>query len=121
LWLPRGWGWQFCIAVWVVAAAGMAVKLVWPRRLEWLSLILYLALGWSILLVIGPMTAALSVTAGVLLVGGGVLYSLGVAFHLWHRLPYQNAVWHGFVLAAAACHLAAVVIGLGSASGGPAS
>ncbi len=108
LWLPRDWGWQFCVAVWAVAAAGMAVKLAWPRRLERLSLILYLALGWSILLVIGPMTAALSAAAGNLLIAGGALYSVGVVFHLWERLPYQNAVWHGFVLAAAACHFAAI-------------
>ena len=112
LWLPRDWGWQFCLAVWSVAAFGIALKLAWPRRLERLSIALYLALGWSILLVIGPITAALPAEAEILLVAGGVLYSLGVVFHLWRRLPYQNAIWHGFVLAAAACHFAAIAVGL---------
>lgn len=120
LWLPPGWGWRFCLAVWAVAVAGMAVKLAWPRRLERLSVALYLALGWSILLVIGPMTAALTATAGTLLVAGGVLYSLGVVFHLWRRLPYQNAIWHGFVLAAAACHFAAIAVRLAQPGHGPA-
>lgn len=112
LWLPRDWGWQFCIAVWSVAAAGIVVKLAWPRRLEGLSVVLYLALGWSILLVIGPMTASLTTAGAILLVAGGVLYSLGVIFHLWRRLPYQNAIWHGFVLVAAACHFAAIAVEL---------
>ena len=112
LWLPRDWGWQFCVAVWSVAALGIAVKLALPRRLERLSVAFYLGLGWSILLVIGPMTAALPAEAELLLVAGGVLYSLGVVFHLWRRLPFQNAIWHGFVLAAAACHFAAIAVGL---------
>jgi hemolysin III len=108
--LPAHWGWLFCLAVWSVAAAGVALKLARPRRFERLSLALYLALGWSILLVIEPMLAALTATAGALLVAGGGLYSVGVIFHLWHRLPYQNAIWHGFVLLAAACHFAAIAI-----------
>jgi hemolysin III len=45
-----------------------------------------------------------------LLVIGGVLYTVGVVFHLWERLPYQNAIWHGFVLSAASCHYAAVIV-----------
>lgn len=110
LWLPPGWGWAFCAVVWAVALAGMALKIAWPRRLERLSIVLYLGLGWSILLVLDPMLESLTAAAGGLLVAGGVLYSLGVVFHLWERLPYQNAIWHGFVLAAVACHFAAVAI-----------
>jgi hemolysin III len=45
---------------------------------------------------------------------GGVLYTVGVVFHLWERLPFQNAIWHGFVLAAATVHFAAVVDIVGS-------
>lgn len=118
LWLPPGWGWAFCLAVWAVALAGVALKIAWPRRLERLSLVLYLALGWSILLVIDPILASLTPAAGTLLLAGGVLYSLGVVVHLWHRLPYQNAIWHGFVLLAAGCHFAAVAIGVSGVSAG---
>lgn len=119
LWLPATWGWMFCVAVWSVAATGIAVKFARPRRLERLSVALYLALGWSILLVVGPMTAVLPAAAFVLLIVGGVLYSVGVVFHLWRRLRYQNAIWHGFVLAAAACHFAAIAVGLADRSGSP--
>jgi hemolysin III len=45
----------------------------------------------------------------MLLLVGGVLYTVGVVFHLSERLPYRNAIWHGFVLAASACHFAAVL------------
>jgi hemolysin III len=48
-----------------------------------------------------------------LLMVGGVLYTIGVVFHLWERLPYQNAIWHGFVLSAASCHFAAVIFVVG--------
>jgi hemolysin III len=57
----------------------------------------------------GPVVEALSGASLVLLLVGGGLYSLGVVFHLWHRLPYHNAVWHAFVLAAAICHYIAVM------------
>ena len=69
----------------------------------------YLLLGWSVLAALGPLSAAVSPAGLALLVAGGALYSAGVAFHLWTRLPYHTAVWHGFVLAAAACHYAAVL------------
>jgi hemolysin III len=50
----------------------------------------------------------------LLLVLGGLLYTVGVVFHLWGRLPYQNAIWHGFVLLAASCHYVAVLDAVGS-------
>lgn len=56
-----------------------------------------------------PLSAAVSLPGLVLLVAGGMLYSVGVVFHRWTRLPYQNAIWYGFVLAAAVCHYLAVL------------
>ena len=53
--------------------------------------------------------AALDRRTLVLLAIGGIIYTAGVVFHLWRRLPYQNAIWHGFVLVAAAVHYVAVV------------
>ena len=65
-------------------------------------------LGWTILVALRPLSAAVSPSGIVLLVAGGVLYSVGVIF-LWTRLPHQNAIWHGFVLATAVCHYVAVL------------
>lgn len=103
------WGLGLLAFVWSVALCGVLVKLFWPRRLERLSVAAYLLLGWSIVVALDPLLGAVS-AAGLLLLGiGGLLYSLGVVFHLWHRLPYQNAIWHALVLAAAACHFSAVL------------
>ncbi len=103
------WGIGLLAFVWTVAAAGVAMKLLLPHRFERLSIVLYLLLGWCILVALEPLLAGISVAGLVLLIVGGALYSLGVVFHLWSRLPYQNAIWHAFVLAAAACHYAAIL------------
>ncbi len=100
------------MAVWVVALFGIAVKLLLPRRYNRASVALYLALGWAVLLALNPLLSAVSVTTLALLCIGGVLYSTGVVFHLLRRLPYQNAIWHLFVMVAALCHYAAVVQGV---------
>ena len=111
--LGRAWATGLTAAIWGVAALGMLVKLVRPRlvrlNLHSLSVALYLALGWIGLLALGPFTASLGQDTLVLLAVGGGLYTAGVIFHLWQRLPYQNAIWHGFVLAAAGVHYAAVL------------
>lgn len=96
------------IYVWLVAGLGVALKLLWVNRFERLSVLLYLFLGWTIIAALESLTAAVSAATVALLAAGGVLYSLGVVFHLWERLPYQQPVWHGFVAAAAACHYAAI-------------
>ena len=111
--LEPGWAAALTASVWGVAGAGIAGKLWRPRRLaalgRALSIPLYLALGWIGLVAIGPFTASLAHPTLLLIALGGVLYSAGVVFHLWHRLPYQNAIWHGFVLIAVAVHYAAVL------------
>jgi hemolysin III len=103
------WGVVLLSAVWLVALGGVALKLFWPGRFERFSIVLYLMLGWALLPAIVPVIEALSGASLVLLLVGGGLYSLGVVFHLWHKLPYHNAIWHGFVLAAAVCHYIAVM------------
>ena len=95
--------------IWTVAPAGVMLKLLDPARLEKLSIAAYLLLGWTIFVAIDHLIAAVSVRAFVLLVAGGVLYSVGVLFYRWHRLPYNRAGWHGFVLTAAACQYFAIL------------
>ena len=95
-------------SVWLMATIGVLFKLLWPTRLERASVFIYLALGWLGLPAVGSLIAALPATV-VMLVGiGGVLYTIGVAFHLWETLPLHNALWHALVLAAAGCHYVAV-------------
>ncbi|PJI39471.1 hemolysin III family protein [Ferrovibrio sp.] len=104
------WGAALLGFVWSVALVGVFLKLRYPLRFEKLSVAAYLLLGWVILAALEPLLSSMSLAALNLLVTGGGLYSLGVVFHLWERLPYQNAIWHVFVLAAAACHYAAILV-----------
>ena len=107
--LKGTWSIALTTVIWAVAAIGIAIKLLKPDRIETVSIGLYLALGWIGVVAAGPFIEAFDPVTLSLLAAGGILYSSGVVFHLWHRLPYQNAIWHGFVLAAAAVHYAAVV------------
>lgn len=101
-------GYSVLAFVWLGAAIGVVVKLCWPRRFERASLVLYLTLGWTGLVILGSMLSALPISALAFLGVGGILYTAGVPFHLWTTLPYHNAIWHGSVLAAASCHYVAV-------------
>lgn len=96
------------VAIWLAASFGVAMKVLFPRRFEWLSLGLYLAMGWLILTVIRPLHAALGTTDFWLLMAGGIVYSAGVAFYVIDRIPYHKAIWHAFVLLAAVLHFAAI-------------
>jgi hemolysin III len=95
--------------VWCVAIVGIVLKLVWPGRFDRLSVGLYLAMGWSGLMLYDRVVSALPTLALWFVVAGGALYSFGVIFHAWRRLRFQNAIWHCFVLLGAACHYTAVL------------
>jgi hemolysin III len=95
--------------VWSVAVIGIVLKLFWPGRFDRVSVGLYLAMGWSGLIACDAGVAVLPQLALWFIVAGGALYSLGVIFHAWRRLRFQNAIWHAFVLLGAACHYTAVL------------
>lgn len=87
--------------VWLCATFGVVMKLVAPRKLELVSIGLYLGMGWVCVTVIQPLSQSLAHIDFWLLMAGGVVYSAGVIFYVWDKLPYNRAVWHGFVLLAA--------------------
>jgi hemolysin III len=95
--------------LWVTALLGATLKLAFPGRFDRCAIALYLLLGWSGIIGDRPLVAALPGPILWLLAAGGILYSGGVAFHLWEKLRFQNAIWHAFVVAAACCHYAAVL------------
>jgi len=96
------------VVLWCLAVLGVVLAFAFPRTSDRVALALYLSMGWSIVIAIGPLVEAVPREVVALLLAGGAVYTLGVAFHLARRLPYHNAVWHGCVLAAAGCHYAAV-------------
>lgn len=97
------------VGVWLTSAVGIALKLSFPGRFDRLSILLYLFLSWSGVMAYESVFGALPGSTLWLLGIGGVLYTSGVVFHLWESLRFQNAIWHTFVLVAAACHYGAVL------------
>jgi hemolysin III len=94
--------------VWLIAMLGAAGKLLLKSTWDRIAIPLYLILGWIGLAMLEPLMASVTPTSIVLLGVGGLLYTVGVIFHVWRSLPYQKAIWHGFVLAGTGCHFGAV-------------
>jgi hemolysin III len=102
------WGWSLFGVVWALAAAGTALKVFFTGRFRVLSTLVYLFMGWLVIVAIKPLVEALPRLSLIMLFAGGIAYSLGTVFYLWKRLPYHHAVWHLFVLAGSICHFFAV-------------
>lgn len=110
--LTGGWAWGMSIAVWSLATLGILGKLFLPGlgKVFWIPL--YLVLGWLIVIAIRPMVREVPLAAMILLAAGGVVYSVGTIFYMMKKLKFRRAIWHGHVLAGAATHYAAVLVGV---------
>ncbi|HUO97542.1 MAG TPA: hemolysin III family protein [Rhizomicrobium sp.] len=106
--LAEPWGGIILAVIWVAATFGVVMKLVAPRMFEMGSIALYLAMGWVVVTVIHPLSVSLAHVDFWLLMAGGVVYSAGVVFYVVERIPYHKAIWHGFVLAAAALQFSSI-------------
>jgi hemolysin III len=103
-------GWTLGLVTWLGAAFGIAVKFLFPGRFDRLAILVYLALGWVGVTAAGAFVQVLPPLVINLIIAGGILYTLGVIFHIWESLKFHNAIWHGFVAAAATCHFAAITL-----------
>lgn len=106
------WGWSLFGAVWGIALAGIILETVKKKRIKWLSLSLYLGLGWMAVIVIKPMLDTVPVTGLLFLLAGGLSYSLGVIFYVRKQMLYHHAIWHLFVMAGSALHYCAILFGV---------
>jgi len=102
------WGWSLFGTVWGLGTAGAVMKIFTTHRQRFIGPILYIALGWIVLIAIKPLSAALHANGIILLFAGGVSYTVGVIFFLWDRLLYNHAIWHLFVLTGSLCHFCAI-------------
>lgn len=103
-------GWTLFALIWGIAALGIVFELTFLRRYTWLAVGLYLLMGWAALVAIKPLAASMAPGGLTLLLLGGAMYTLGVLFYLWRRLPYSHAVWHLFVLAGSVLHYLAILL-----------
>jgi len=108
--LRGGWGWTLFGIIWGLAAGGVVTKIFFTGRLRVLSVVLYVAMGWLVLIALKPILE--TVPRGLLawLLAGGVSYTLGLTFYLAKRLPYHHAVWHLFVLGGSVCHFIGMLL-----------
>lgn len=97
------------IGIWAGSVAGIVLKLCLPGRFDRLAILLYLLIGWSGVVAYEAVLGTLPDSTLWLLAAGGALYTTGVVFHVWENLRFHNAIWHAFVLVAAACHYGAVL------------
>lgn len=107
--------WTVLAVVWTVALAGVAMNLLARWNAPKVYIAMYLTLGWAVLSIMDKLVHAMSPLGLGLLAAGGVLYTIGVIFHVNKKLPFNSAIWHGFVIAAASCHFAAIYMDIASA------
>jgi hemolysin III len=110
--LAGAWALWMTIAVWTLSLIGAAGKLFLPGLSKGFWVALYLAVGWLALIAAKPLLATVSLLALALLLAGGLVYSLGVIVYLRKTLPFRRAIWHGFVVTAAASHYVAILTGV---------
>ena len=102
----------FLTGVWGTAIAGASLILFGSERMRRPALVLYLGLGWAGLFAGQPLVTSLSPAGFALILSAGLVYTCGVVFYLWERLPFHNTIWHVFVLAATYVLYAAVLVEL---------
>ena len=103
------WGWSLFGAVWGLALFGIVFKVFCVSRFRVLSVMIYLLMGWLVVVVMRPLLQQLTLEGIGWLLAGGVIYSSGLLFYAWRTLPFRHTIWHAFVLMGAACHFVAVL------------
>lgn len=107
--LRGAWGWSLFGCVWGLTVVGIAIKIFFTGRFALLSTIVYLLMGWLAVVAIKPLMGQIPLAGFLWLLAGGLIYSSGVIFYVFRRIPYGHAIWHLFVLAASVCQYFAIL------------
>lgn len=102
------WGWTIFGIVWGIALLGILLKILFINKLKDVSLILYIAMGWLIVIAVRPLIDSVERISLIYLIAGGLFYTLGTIFYAWKSLPYGHAIWHLFVMGGSISHFFAV-------------
>lgn len=104
------WGWTIFGVIWALAIAGVIFKLwFFNPKFRTVSAILYLFMGWLVVIAIKPLIEALDNGGLYLLLAGGLCYSVGIIFYLIKRIPFGHGIWHLFVIGGSICHFFSVL------------
>ena len=102
-------GWSLFGVIWGLALGGVGFKIFFAGRFKVLSTLIYVGLGWMVVIAIRPLYQTLPLGGLLWLVAGGLFYTLGTVFYLKRRIPFNHAIWHAFVLAGSLCHFTSVM------------
>lgn len=103
-----GWGWSLFGVIWGLALAGIVLNFVLLGRSRVLGSMIYIGMGWLVIIALKPLIAAIPAGGIWWLAAGGLSYTFGVVFYLAKKLPFNHAIWHLFVLGGSVCHFLAV-------------
>lgn len=115
--LHGAWGWTLFGVVWGLALLGIVLQFSPLRKFSYVRLILYITMGWAAVAVIKPLAESVPRIALILIISGGLTYTVGIVFYLWRRLPYHHAIWHIFVLSGSILHYLAVLLSMNPSKG----
>lgn len=99
-----GWGWTLFGVIWGLSIIGINLKIFAMKKLKYISVLIYILMGWMVLIAVKPLTAVTPPSFLRWMAIGGASYSLGVIFYAWKKLPYHHSIWHLFVLGGSVCH-----------------
>jgi hemolysin III len=103
------WGWTLLVLIWTLAAVGLTLKAVFGSRFNKLSVVLYLLMGWLVVIAAPEVLRVMPLSGLAWIIAGGIAYTGGVGFYAAHRVRYAHFAWHLFVLAGTTCHFFAVL------------
>lgn len=106
--LKDSWGFWLVAVVWTIAIIGVLLEFVAHLKFQKLSLVLYLAMGWLAVVAANPLLQNVPADGLWWLLAGGLCYSFGVIFYLWHSLFLHHVIWHLWVVAGSVCHFISV-------------
>jgi hemolysin III len=103
------WGWTLLGLIWGLAVIGLTMKAIFGARYNWLSVVLYLTMGWLVVIAAPEVLHRVPLAGLAWIIAGGIAYTGGVGFYAAHRVRYAHLAWHLFVIAGTTCHFFAVL------------
>lgn len=103
------WGWTLFGLIWGLAIVGLTMKAIFGTRYSWLSVVLYLTMGWLVVIAAPEVIQRVPLSGLAWIIAGGIAYTGGVGFYAAHRVRYAHFAWHLFVLTGTVCHFFAVL------------
>ncbi|MDW7675024.1 MAG: hemolysin III family protein [Bacillota bacterium] len=104
------WGWTIFAIIWALAITGIILKIIDIKKIKSISTLLYVAMGWLIIVALKPMLATIPQGLFIWLLAGGLIYTFGVIFYACKKIPFNHGIWHLFVLGGSATHYVGFLI-----------